>query len=61
MIRVAFHHLLSTPAAQTPDSLALTYSKTSHVCGGVATYPRRGPPSWETGEPTARLPSREIP
>ena len=25
MIRVAFHHLLSTPASQTPDSLALTF------------------------------------
>jgi acyl-CoA synthetase (AMP-forming)/AMP-acid ligase II len=27
MIRVAFHHLLSTSAAQTPDSLALTYKQ----------------------------------
>lgn len=27
MIRVAFHHLLSTPSAQTPDSLALTYEQ----------------------------------
>src|ERR1035437_2758341 len=33
-----------------------------HVCASVATSPGRGgPPSWETGEPAASLPSQGDP
>ena len=63
MIRVAFQHLLCTTAAQTPDSLALSYKQDFVTCAQVW-QPTRGEAAPLHGRPGSRpraCPPREIP
>ena len=63
MIRVAFHHLLCTPAAQTPDSLTLTYKQDFVTCAEVwqRTRGEAAPLHGRLGSRPRACPPREIP